>query len=272
MIARSMAYLALLLLGWPVLALGATQREAAAVPLPRAHAHNDYRHPRPLADALEHGFCSVEADVFLVGGQLLVGHSRFELRPHRTLQALYLDPLRKRVKEHGGRVYPGGPPLTLLIDIKSDGPATYAALAKVLAGYREMLTTVQDGKLRSGAVTVIVSGDRPQEVIAKDEPRYAAIDGRLPDLDDRRPSHLVPLISDRWGSHFGWRGEGPMPEAERARLRAIVDKAHRLGRRVRFWATPDRPAVWKELHAAGVDLINTDDLAGLRRFLLEKAK
>ena len=28
-----------------------------------AHAHNDYEHARPLLDALDHGFCGVEADV-----------------------------------------------------------------------------------------------------------------------------------------------------------------------------------------------------------------
>ena len=35
-------------------------------------------------DALDHGFCSVEADVFLVKDQLLVGHSSIDLRPERT--------------------------------------------------------------------------------------------------------------------------------------------------------------------------------------------
>src|SRR5712692_10174041 len=44
------------------------------VPLKHAHAHNDYEHKRPLLDALDHGFCSVEADVFLDGDALLVGH------------------------------------------------------------------------------------------------------------------------------------------------------------------------------------------------------
>lgn len=32
------------------------------IPLARAHAHNDYVHTRPLLDALEHGFTSIEAD------------------------------------------------------------------------------------------------------------------------------------------------------------------------------------------------------------------
>ena len=37
-------------------------------PLRRAHAHNDYYHKRPLLDALDQGFCSVEADVFFAQG------------------------------------------------------------------------------------------------------------------------------------------------------------------------------------------------------------
>jgi hypothetical protein len=47
---------------------------APIVPLANAHAHNDYEHKRPLFDALDNGFTSVEADVFLVDGKLLVGH------------------------------------------------------------------------------------------------------------------------------------------------------------------------------------------------------
>ena len=65
-------------------------------PLERAHAHNDYEHARPLLDALDQGFCSVEADIFLKDGQLLVAHTVLDLKPERTLQKLYLDPLRQR--------------------------------------------------------------------------------------------------------------------------------------------------------------------------------
>src|SRR5262245_17162471 len=58
-------------------------------PQTRLHAHNDYEHPRPLLDALDHGFCSIEADIFLVDGQLLVAHDRTSLSPERTLEKLY---------------------------------------------------------------------------------------------------------------------------------------------------------------------------------------
>jgi glycerophosphoryl diester phosphodiesterase len=81
----------------------------------------------------------------------------------------------------------------------------------------------------------------------------------------------MPLISDRWTSHFRWRGRGVMPAEERQKLRAIVRKCHSAGRRVRFWATPELPAVWEELLAAGVDYINTDRLEEMREFLLHRS-
>src|SRR5207248_8837334 len=96
-------------------------------PLTRVHAHNDYEHKRPLFDALDHGFCSVEADIYLVGDQLLIAHLRSQVNPERTLQKLYLDPLRERVKKNRGRIYRDGPQVTLLIDIKTDWKTTYPA-------------------------------------------------------------------------------------------------------------------------------------------------
>src|SRR3954464_3440838 len=98
---------------------------AAPPILTRAHAHNDYEHARPLFDALDQGFCSVEADIYLVEGQLLVSHDRNKVRSERTLQALYLEPLRQRVQQNGGRLYKDGPPAILLIDVKADAEATY---------------------------------------------------------------------------------------------------------------------------------------------------
>src|SRR5205807_6937043 len=110
-------------------------------PLIHAHAHNDYEHPRPLLDALDHGFCSIEADIYLVDGKLLVAHDRNKVKPERTLQALYLEPLRQRVKANGGRVYRGGPECVLLIDIKSDWQTLYPVLRATLKEYADILTS-----------------------------------------------------------------------------------------------------------------------------------
>src|SRR3954465_10407456 len=98
----------------------------AQPPLDRAHAHNDYQHARPLLDALDRGFGSVEANIYLVDGALLVAHDRDSVRPDRTLESLYLAPLRAWSQAHAGRVYANRPPLTLLIDVKSDADSTWA--------------------------------------------------------------------------------------------------------------------------------------------------
>jgi hypothetical protein len=102
-------------------------------PLPNAHAHNDYLHDHPLFDALDHGFTSVEADVFMVDGTLLVGHDRFALKPERTLESLYLAPLRERVRKNNGQVNPNASRFILLGDINDDPRQTYRELQNLLA-------------------------------------------------------------------------------------------------------------------------------------------
>jgi len=241
-------------------------------PLVRAHAHNDYRHARPLLDALDHGFCSVEADVYLVDGQLLVAHDLDKTRPERTLEALYLDPLRERVRANGGRVFRDGPQFSLLIDIKSDAEATYAALHKVFESYAGLFTRFEGDDLQEEPVLAVISGARPVATIAAQPLRYAAIDGRMPDLESDAPASLVPWISASWRDVFEWGGRGAMPEQERAKLDAIVAKAHAAGRRVRFWGLPWGGNVWPTLYEAGVDLINADNLPGLQRFLLQNSE
>jgi hypothetical protein len=243
-------------------------------PLWRAHAHNDYEHPRPLLDALDHRFGSLEADIFLVGDQLLVAHDPVDLDPARTLESLYLDPLSARVRANHGSVYRGyRKPLQLLIDIKTEGSSTYLELDRHLKRYKHLFTTYAHGRVLPGPVTAVISGDRAARTPMEAQTvRRAFYDGRLADLATSAPASFVPLISDNWTLNFTWLGVGAFPDAERQKLRTIIGTAHARGQKVRFWATPDvagpaRDALWAELLAADVDYINTDDLAGLEAFL-----
>lgn len=249
---------------------GALPAAEPARPLARAHAHNDYEHPRPLLDALEQGFCSVEADVWLVEGDLLVAHDRNKVNAGRTLESLYLMPLHERVRANGGRVFRDGPEFTLLIDFKSEAESTYAAMKVALARHGTMLTRFADGPTRTNAVTVIISGNRPILTIAAETNRLAALDGRLSDLEILPPAHVMPLISDNWRSHFTWRGEGEMDGTELGKLRGLVARVHENGRRIRFWGVADTPAAWQLQFETGVDLINTDKLAELSAWMQAK--
>jgi Glycerophosphoryl diester phosphodiesterase family len=245
---------------------------AEPTPLTRAHAHNDYEHKRPLFDALEQGLCSVEADIFLVDGQLLVGHTRRSLKPERTLESLYLVPLEKRVEKNGGRVYRDGPDFTLLIDIKTNGETTYSALKTVLEKYADVINSPGAGAAPGRAINVVATGNRPADKIAADPSRLVGIDGVWSDLDSNQPANLIPQISENWRSHFKWRGKGTIPSQEREKIRMAVQKSHAHGRRLRFWGAPDNPAVWQELYDDNVDLINTDDLPGIAQFLNDPAR
>ncbi len=267
-----------------LLALACTlAADTAVTPLPRAHAHNDYYHDRPLRDALDHGFGSIEADIFLVEDDVWVAHDVEELDASRTLRSLYLEPLRQRAQANGGKIYPGAPPLILLVDIKTwsankhhsgervGGEQTYPVLRRVLEDYRDILTVWHDDHTEPGAVSVIISGNTPRAQIAAESPRLMAIDGRPHDLDTDVNPNLIPLMSSAWFSHFRWFGlPATMPEDQRATLDDLVQRAHAHGMKVRFWGGPQTDVIYQTQYDAGVDLLNTDDLSGLRDFLLEQ--
>lgn len=225
-------------------------------PLERAHAHNDNLHDRPLFDALAAEFTSVEADVYLVGDQLVVGHDPADPRPGRTLQSLYLDPLRERVRQRGGVHRLDERHFQLLVDVKTEAESTWAVLDRVLAGYDDILTAYgADTVITERPVRVVVSGDRARARMAAAAVRYAAYDGRIPDdLADASTTAFMPLVSQNLAS---------MPGG----VAAAVASAHARGRAVRFWNVPGDASTWQSLLDADVDWINTDDLEGLSTFL-----
>ncbi|MFQ3611529.1 MAG: phosphatidylinositol-specific phospholipase C/glycerophosphodiester phosphodiesterase family protein, partial [Fimbriimonadales bacterium] len=219
--------------------------------LTRAHSHNDYWRQRPLADALECGFCSVEVDIFLQEGKLLVGHDLHELRPERTLQSLYLEPLRERAKRYRGQVYPNAPFFYLLIDIKSAWEPTYDHLRKILESYDDLFTRYEGDRRFERAVHAVLSGNRPPiQRLSAERVRFASYDGRLSDLGKSVPPSLMPWVSDNWMLQFRWQGRGTMPTEERDKLAQLVQRAQSQGYKLRFWAAADIPPMWDTLWEA----------------------
>jgi hypothetical protein len=187
------------------------------------------------------------------------------------LETLYLGPLQSlaRGKES---IFPTGETLTLLIDFKTEAEPTYETLRALLTRYDKMLTRFETNRIHTNAITIIISGNRPRELLLEEKSRFAAFDGRLADLGKKNlPVSFMPLVSDNWNSHFTWKGVGPFPDTEREQLKSIVAQAHAENRKLRLWATPDTESAWTELRTAGVDLINTDNLPGLANFLRKSA-
>ena len=240
------------------------------------HAHNDYEHKYPLWEALSNGFISIEADIHLVEDDFLVAHDIEDVTPGRTLSSLYLDPLEELVRRNRGSVYPDGSSIILMVDVKSSGEEVWPALRSLLMEYRAMLTFFREGRVRTGPVTVIVSGNRDWASMSRDDNCPALYDGRIEDLDENPQTALIPVISAGWGDLFTWEGEGPVPESDIALMRELIARADSQGRKVRFWATdvPDpslQEYAWDLLLDCGVDLINTDRLDQFRRYVSDKS-
>jgi hypothetical protein len=243
-----------------------------SIPLPNAFAHNDYFHKRPLYDALENGYTNIEADIFLKGDELIVAHTNPYFKDKRTLEKLYLKPLADHITANNGQVYGGyNNPIILLIDIKTDAAKTYLALKPLLEKYRSILTGYENGKVINRKITIVISGNKPYAIIKGELKRLAFIDEDLKEAaKDTVYNTIAPMASCKYTKLIKWAGVGTMPVTERQLLCSYVMAAHKYGKKVRLWASPENKTVWQELLKCGVDLINTDQLVALKNFLISR--
>ena len=237
-------------------------------PLQGAHAHNDYKHERPLLDALSYGFTSIEVDILLVNGQLLVGHDYPEKEQTLpTLSELYLQPLDSIFIKNRGMLYPGHDIASfLMIDIKTDGEKTYLLLNEQLQKYQKWIHQYEN-EGRQGKLTVFISGNRPMQTVMQDNHRLVSLDGRPVDLGKGFDKEMMPVISQNYGLYSTWIGEGQMPKADQEKIRLLANNVHLEDKKLRLWGYPDNIDIWTTLRTLGVDIINADDLEMLRDFL-----
>ncbi len=237
--------------------------------LKRGCSHNDYWQDPPLFKALNLGYIYIEADILLIKNRLVVAHRR-PLRPARTkdLKELYLDPLFE-IYNRQGYFYKDHPdPIFLMIDIKTDAEATYAKLLKDIEPYKSMLTKFVDGVEIPGAITLIITGNRPIKTIVAESERWAAIDGRPIDLGKGYPVNLMPMISEKYSTILGWTTTfGTKSPKNILKVQDFVAKAQAEGRLTRLWKIPENPTAWNWLTYHGIDLLNTDNLPKLHDYL-----
>jgi len=234
-----------------------------------SHAERDDRRRDPLAAALRYGYSSLHVAVTPSSdGELRLARSE------HTLRSKVLEPLAARVAERGFVFAGQREPFVLLVELLGTPQRAYELLDDHLRAQPGLLTRFVLGEVQPASVTVVLTGPTaPRHLLARQRERLAFVDGTFADLGrPDAPVELVPLVSEQVGVRFGWDGRDEMPAEERHILRVLVKAAHADGRRVRFFGVPSRPrqarmAFWRELHAAGADLIGGADLAALARFL-----
>jgi alkaline phosphatase len=218
-------------------------------------AHNDYLKPRPFHNAFELKVAYIEADVFLEKNDLLVAHTKKELDPSKTLESMYIQPLSQKVKEGNGKLYG----LTLMIDLKTEGVPTMEALMKIIDRYPEL-------KICSG-LSITMSGNYPPTDAWKNYPGWITFDGRpnVPYTDDEKKR--LRLVSTDFKSVSKWDGKGEIPSNDEEKIRVVINAAHNIDKPVRFWASPDFRNAWDKLEVIGVDILNSDNIDELAKYL-----
>lgn len=222
-------------------------------------AHNDYEKPVPFYDAYAKQVGYIEADVFLEGSQLLVAHTQKEINKDRTLEELYLRPLERQVKMNQGDVYADGGSLTLMIDIKSEGPATLAQIVKTIKRFPALIACKK--------LSFTISGNVPDPATWSQYPTFITFDGRPQINYTTEQLQRIQLISISFRDHSSWNGKGLPLETDRAKITSVIENVHAKGKKIRFWAIPDFANAWMVLMKLGVDVINTDQVTTAHTFI-----
>lgn len=221
----------------------------------KIHSHNDYTHAQPFTEAASLKVWSIEADVFVVNGALVVAHSRKEINPERTLEGMYLQPIAALAKTKAYYSF------QLMIDPKDPWDVVYPPLKRLIDTYKKAF------KNKCHEVVVTISGNRPPDTTfhTYGSPiRFDGLPGKV-----YRPADLakITMISADFSNYSTWNGLGEMPASDKVKLKAVIADAHALGKPMRFWGAPDNQTTWELLISLGADIINTDKPAAVRNYL-----
>lgn len=228
------------------------------------HSHNDYLQSQPFYTAHANNIGSMEADLYMVGNELLVAHERKELDNKRTFERLYLKPIIDQIALNGNnKIYKDGGHLQLLIDLKTEGEPTLKLLEQKLKPYRQYF----DVKNNPDAVKLVITGNQPAADRFKNYDEIFYFDGNKGRKYTPEQLNRIALFSAGFQQFSVWNGLGRMVHAEYDKAKAFVDSVHTLGKKVRFWGNPDTKTCWQAFIKMGVDYINTDQPADIARFL-----
>jgi hypothetical protein len=158
-----------------------------------------------------------------------------------------------------------------MIDFKSDADKTYHALLVLLEKYKPILSRYNSGGTVPGNVTIVITGHKPAHLINNTDSGYVFMDDNLRQITAYNCTDPYPIASCKYSRLLKWKGKGPIPLTDILRLKFYVAEAHKRGRKVRLWASPENKTVWNILLKCNVDLINTNRLTSLRKFLTTSA-
>lgn len=226
------------------------------------HAHNDYEKDVPLFKALKYEFRSLEVDVFLHEGRLVVSHIPFQLDVKPGLEELYIHPMARLQSENFWQNYPAQP-LRLMIDMKEATQAGVDSLRALIQRYPRLFTGLQ------APVRVFLSGGASRHFFRPSDTLYWGMDDPLPDLWHNRvqPDAFTMQASMSWQAfrrRYLWSQDRNLHDSL---ARSMTSWFRQRSIPVRLYAAGNRPRQWKRLSDWGFTVINVDRYKRAQRWL-----
>jgi alkaline phosphatase len=224
------------------------------------HSHNDYEQAAPFWAAWQQRFGSIEADIWLIHGRVIIGHDTNEIKAGRTLEEYYVKPLAACIEKNHGYPYADtSRRLSILIDVKEDSVAALAALVALLDRYPALE--------HCSSLKWVISGNRPDPSRYTSYPTFIAFDGILHAQYTPEELSRIAMMSDDLRHYTRWDSRTGIPDTGLDTLRAAIGRSHAQSLPVRLWDAPDFPAAWRQLMQLRVDYLNTDHIAELAAYL-----
>jgi alkaline phosphatase len=239
----------------------ALMAQPAAYSTANAHSHNDYEKLAPFNGAYKAGFGSVEADLHLINDTLWVAHDKPKpgmVLP--TFESIYLKPLQQMVAKNGGYPYADhSKKLQLLIDLKTNGDTTLPKVVAAIQQYPDLS--------RSKNIYFVISGSRPDPAIWGQYPSFIWFDGNIGQTYTAPALRRIALMSADFHKISKWTGLDTLPAKDKDTLQLLIQSVHKLGKPIRFWASPDNEEAWKQFIQWKIDYLNTDRIDDIAAFL-----
>jgi hypothetical protein len=227
-----------------------------------AHSHNDYQQAAPFFSAYNLQYGSIEVDVYLslADNELYVAHTIKDVAQNRTFENLYLAPLADIIQKNAGNVYADTDrKLILMLDVKTDAVTTINKLIDLFMKYPAVT--------KCPSLTILVTGSKPHPTTYGSYPSFLWFDGLLSANYSKEALSRIALLGENFINYSKWNGHEEILPNDWEKLKKAVDKGHALGKKLRFWNTPDFIEGWSKLIELGVDYLNTDSIKALAEFL-----
>lgn len=226
------------------------------------HAHNDYEKDRPLSEALKYGFQSIEADIFLHRGRLVVSHVPLRLDFKPDLEELYFKPLTKLWEQQFFSHYPACP-LRLMIDMKNASAPAVDSLRRLVTRYAGLFVGPQ------APVRIILSGGARRSLMKPADTVMWGLDDGVKALWEKAqaPDAFTAQASMAWPAFKKRYLKARSAHQQDSLVKQLTAWFRERSIPLRLYAAGNNPRQWKRLADWGFSVINVDRYKRARDWL-----